>query len=123
MPLVEWPTSTRQSGNRAFHSRSLRLAQFIGFRRNIWLSINMTRSPSAPRQCIRRLKLPILGSWRSHFPLAEECAIAHILGKIENTIDLFRRMDATLEAMGGSVSRDWFVDYSPARAKASGRAL
>lgn len=50
----------------------------------------------------------------------EQRAIAHILGALDDKIELNRRMNETLEAMARAIFRSWFVDFDPARAKASG---
>ena len=54
--------------------------------------------------------------------LSEQRAIAHILGTLDDKIELNRRMNETLEAMAQSIFKDWFVDFGPTRAKAEGRA-
>jgi type I restriction enzyme S subunit len=54
-------------------------------------------------------------------PLAEQRAIAHILGTLDDKIELNRRMNETLEAMARSLFKSWFVDFDAARAKAEGR--
>ena len=59
-----------------------------------------------------RIKLP---------PLPEQKAIAHILGTLDDKIELNRRMNATLEAMARALFQSWFVDFDPVRAKLDGR--
>ncbi len=54
-------------------------------------------------------------------PLAEQRAIAHILGTLDDKIELNRRMSETLEAMSRTLFKSWFVDFDPVRAKAEGR--
>ena len=54
-------------------------------------------------------------------PLSHQRAIAHILGTLDDKIDLNRRMNETLEAMARALFKDWFVDFGPARVKAEGR--
>jgi type I restriction enzyme, S subunit len=54
-------------------------------------------------------------------PLAEQRAIAHILGTLDDKIELNRRMNETLEAMARAIFKSWFVDFDPVRAKAEGR--
>src|SRR3569833_1416588 len=54
-------------------------------------------------------------------PLAEQRAIAHILGTLDDKIELNRRMNATLEAMARALFKSWFVDFDPVRAKAERR--
>ncbi len=54
-------------------------------------------------------------------PLPEQRAIAHILGTLDDKIELNRRMNETLEAMTRVLFKSWFVDFDPVRAKAEGR--
>jgi restriction endonuclease S subunit len=54
-------------------------------------------------------------------PLAEQRAIARILGALDDKIELNRKMNATLEAMARALFKSWFVDFDPVRAKAEGR--
>jgi type I restriction enzyme, S subunit len=54
-------------------------------------------------------------------PLPEQHAIAHILGTLDDKIELNRRMNETLEAMARALFKSWFVDFDPVRAKAEGR--
>jgi type I restriction enzyme S subunit len=54
-------------------------------------------------------------------PLAEQRAIAHILGTLDDKIELNRRMNETLEAMARALFKAWFVDFEPVRAKMEGR--
>ena len=52
---------------------------------------------------------------------SEQRTIAHILGTLDDKIDLNRRMNKTLEAMARAIFKDWFVDFGPTRAKGEGR--
>ncbi|WP_006787322.1 restriction endonuclease subunit S [Thiorhodospira sibirica] len=52
----------------------------------------------------------------------EQRAIAHILGTLDDKIELNRRRNQTLEAMARALFKDWFVDFGPVRAKMEGRA-
>ena len=54
-------------------------------------------------------------------PLAEQRAIAHVLGTLDDKIELNRRMNATLEAMARALFKSWFVDFDPVRAKMASR--
>lgn len=54
-------------------------------------------------------------------PLPEQRAIAHILGTLDDKIELNRRMNETLEAMARALFKSWFVDFDPVRAKLEGR--
>ncbi len=51
-------------------------------------------------------------------PLSEQKAIAHILGSLDDKIQLNRRMNATLEAMAQALFKSWFVDCDPVIDKA-----
>ncbi len=54
-------------------------------------------------------------------PLPEQRAIAHILGTLDDKIELNRRMSQTLEEMARALFKAWFVDFEPVRAKMQGR--
>jgi type I restriction enzyme, S subunit len=63
-----------------------------------------------------QLRLPVVLP-----PLTQQKAIAHILGTLDDKIELNRRMNETLEAMARALFKSWFVDFDPVRAKAEGR--
>ena len=48
-------------------------------------------------------------------------AIAHILGTLDDKIELNRKQNETLEAMARALFKAWFVDFEPVRAKMEGR--
>ena len=52
--------------------------------------------------------------------IAEQKAIASILGALDDKIKLNRRTNATLEAMARALFKSWFVDFDPVRAKSEG---
>ena len=54
---------------------------------------------------------------------AAQHAIAHILGSLDDKIELNRLMNETLEAMARAIFKSWFVDFDPVRAKMEGRKL
>jgi type I restriction enzyme S subunit len=54
-------------------------------------------------------------------PIEEQRAIAHILGTLDDKIELNRRMNKTLEAMARALFKSWFIDFDPVRAKMEGR--
>ena len=54
-------------------------------------------------------------------PIREQRAIAHILGMVDDKIELNRRMNATMEAAARALYRSGFIDYEPVRAKMEGR--
>lgn len=71
-------------------------------------------SIAQPVSYLRTIEIPLP-------PLPEQRAIAHILGALDDKIELNRRMSETLEAMARALFKSWFVDFDPARAKAEGR--
>lgn len=73
-----------------------------------------TTMPSLNEGIIRRI--PIILK-----PLAEQKAIAAVLGALDDKIEVHRRMNATLEAMARALFQSWFVDFDPVRAKLDGR--
>ncbi|MDE2687812.1 MAG: restriction endonuclease subunit S [Chloroflexota bacterium] len=54
-------------------------------------------------------------------PLPVQRRVAHILGTLDDKIELNRRMNATLEGMARALFKSWFVDFEPVRAKMEGR--
>ncbi|MCA3167637.1 MAG: restriction endonuclease subunit S [Burkholderiales bacterium] len=53
--------------------------------------------------------------------IEEQRAIAHILGTLDDKIELNRKQNETLEAMARALFKAWFVDFEPVRAKMEGR--
>ena len=78
-----------------------------------WAGSGGTRNALTKRM-IESLELPVP-------PLPEQRAIAHILGTLDDKIELNRRMNQTLEEMARTIFKDWFVDFGPTRAKMEGR--
>lgn len=50
-------------------------------------------------------------------PLPEQRAIAHILGSLDDKIELNRQMNATLEGIARALFKSWFVDFDPVHAR------
>jgi len=73
-----------------------------------------TRMPRAQWEFVGRIE-------KSIPPLPEQRAIAHILGTLDDKIELNRRMNQTLEEMARAIFKSWFVDFDPVRAKAAVR--
>ena len=70
--------------------------------------------PQLPIRDIKRIKIPVPSP-------VDQDAIAHILGTLDDKIELNRRMSETLEAMARALFKSWFVDFDPVRAKMEGR--
>ena len=54
-------------------------------------------------------------------PVQEQGRIVHILGTLDDKIELNRKMNEALEAMARALFQSWFVAFDPVRAKAEGR--
>jgi len=70
--------------------------------------------PQPPIRDINRIEIPVPQP-------DEQRAIAHILGTLDDKIELNRRMNETLEAMARAIFKSWFIDFDPVRAKTQGR--
>jgi type I restriction enzyme S subunit len=62
---------------------------------------------------LRRVRVPLP-------QIEEQRAIAHILGTLDDKIDLNQRMSETLEAIVGALFKSWFLDFDPVRATIKG---
>ena len=71
-------------------------------------------SIAQPVSYLRTIEIPLP-------PLPEQRAIAHVLGTLDDKIELNRRMNETLESMARALFKSWFVDFEPVRAKMEGR--
>jgi len=49
-------------------------------------------------------------------PIAEQRAIACIIGALDDKIDMNRKMNQTLEGIARAIFKSWFVDFLPVRA-------
>lgn len=63
---------------------------------------------------IKKLPIPLPTSDEQH-------AIAHILGTLDDKIELNQKMNQTLEDIAKAIFKSWFVEFDPVRAKAEGR--
>jgi len=66
------------------------------------------------RADIERLRVPLPR-------MSEQRAIAHILGTLDDKVELNERMNRTLEATARALFKSWFADFDPVRAKSEGR--
>ena len=73
-------------------------------------------SIARPVSYLRTIEIPLP-------PLRQQRTIAHILGALDDKIEMNRRMNETLEAMACAVFKSWFVDFDPVRAKMECRDL
>ena len=81
------------------------------------------RSRTIHGSTVDRIPLIDMASFPIDVPraIADQRAIAHILGTLDDKIELNRRMNATLEALALALFKSWFVDFDPVRAKMEGR--
>ena len=70
--------------------------------------------PKLTQENLNRIPIP-------YPPEPDRHAIAHILGTLDDKIELNRRMSETLEQMARALFKAWFVDFEPVRAKMEGR--
>jgi type I restriction enzyme S subunit len=68
----------------------------------------------APRAVVEQIEVPTP-------EISEQHAIAHVLGTLDDKIELNRRMSETLDSIAQALFKSWFVDFDPVRAKAEGR--
>jgi type I restriction enzyme S subunit len=73
-----------------------------------------TSNPTLSRDTFGAQALPLP-------PPSHQRAIAHILGALDDKIELNRRMSETLEATARALFTSWFVNFDPVRAKVEGR--
>ena len=90
--------------------------QLQGHEARSWLLQHATGTTMASLNQSTIERLPIVLP-----PLADQRAIAYILGTLDDKIELNRRMNETLEAMARALFKSWFVDFDPVRAKMGGR--
>jgi len=116
--LAKNPISTNQ-GFRSMKVKEGFSAEYLFY----WLTANTDElERHASGTTFRELSGSSLKGIRLHLPpLDEQRRIAHILGTLDDKIELNRRMSETLEAMAQALFKSWFVDFDPVRAKAEGR--
>jgi len=89
-----------------------------------WLFANVAElERHATGSTFKELSGSALKQIRLRLPSAlhEQRAIAHILGTLDDKIELNRKQNETLEAMARALFKAWFVDFEPVRAKMEGR--
>ena len=112
-PVDYWPLNTALYVI-DFHGNDERFAYYL------LKSLDFTRfnsgsaQPSLNRNYIHPIPVVVPS-------LPEQRAIAHILGTLDDKIELNRRMNETLEAMARAIFKSWFIDFDPVRAKAESR--
>ena len=113
----------------ALAQRVITLRGKLGVVDNTFLKFLLQSQPVQEQLRSRATGTTVLGIRQSELrkisltlpPLAEQKAIAAVLGALDDKIELNRRMNATLEAMARALFQSWFVDFDPVRAKMDGR--
>ena len=112
-PVDYWPLNTALYVI-DFHGNDQRFAYYF-LKQFDFRSYNSgSAQPSLNRNYIHPIPIDVP-------PVSEQHAIAHILGTLDDKIELNRRMNETLEAMACDLFKSWFVDFDPVRAKMAGR--
>lgn len=71
---------------------------------------------------VSNMRIPVLKGLEIPLPsMKTQKAIAHILGTLDDKIELNQKMNQTLEEIAKAIFKSWFVDFDPVRAKAEGR--
>jgi type I restriction enzyme S subunit len=83
------------------------------------------RGRTVPGSTVDRIPLIDMPQFPMVVPsdLDEQRAIAHILGTLDDKIELNRKMNETLETIARALFKSWFVDFDPVRAKAEGQDI
>ena len=108
-----WPLNTALYV-KDFHGNDERFAYYLLKTFDFKRYNSGSAQPSLNRNYIHPIRIDVP-------PLSEQKAIAHILGTLDDKIELNRRMNETLEAMARATFKSWFVDFDPVRAKMDGR--
>lgn len=58
-----------------------------------------------------------------HITISEQKVISHILGTLDDKIEINHQMNATLEEMAKTIFKSWFVNFDPVRAKMNGQPI
>lgn len=83
---------------------------------------DLIRSRTIHGATVDRIALKEFPSFQIPLPdIQFQRAIAHILGALDDKIELNRRQNETLEAMARALFKAWFVDFGAVRAKMEGR--
>jgi hypothetical protein len=86
----------------------------VDFQNQLAAVMSHTTRNQVPITAQRQLKIVLP-------PLQEQRAIAHVLGTLDDLIELNRETNEILEEMARALFKSWFVDFDPVRAKLEGR--
>ena len=100
-----WPLNTALYV-KDFHGNDERFAYYLLKTFDFKRYNSGSAQPSLNRNYIHPIRIDVP-------PLSEQRAIAHILGTLDDKIELNRRMNETLESMARAIFKSWFVDFDP----------
>ena len=106
-----WVTRAKEGVDQGFLYYCMASQSFVDFADSGSIG---TRMPRAKWEWVSRYKILLP-------PLSEQRCIAHILGTLDDKIELNRQMNETLEAMARAIFKSWFVDFDPVKAKMEGQ--
>ena len=106
-----WVTRAKEGVDQGFLYYCMASKSFVQFADS---GSEGTRMPRTKWEWVSRYEIPLP-------PLSEQRRIAHILGTLDEKIELNRQMNETLEAIARAIFKSWFVDFDPVRAKMEGR--
>ncbi len=106
-----WVTRAKEGIDQSFLYYCMASQSFVDFADSGSIG---TRMPRAKWEWVSRYKIPLP-------PLSEQRRVAHILGTLDDKIELNRQMNETLEATARAIFKSWFVDFDPVKAKMEGR--
>ena len=117
--IAKNPIATNQGFRSLVLRENIMVPEFVYY----WLTGNVeTLERHASGSTFKEISGTALKSIRIPIPpLSEQRTIAHILGTLDDKIELNRRMNETLEEMARALFKSWFVDFDPVRAKMEGR--
>ncbi len=110
-PVDYWPLNTTLYVT-DFHGNDQRFAYYFLKQFDFRTYNSGSAQPSLNRNFIHPIPVDVPS-------LPEQRAIAHILGALDNKIELNQRMNETFEEMVRTLFKSWFVDFDPVHAKAA----
>lgn len=97
----------RVNEDRFFPRFIYHVLQSPSFKEHIYaIAFATAAQPNMKIRDFLKFEIPIL-------PYEDQKQIAHILGTLDDKIELNRQMNATLEAMAQALFKSWFVDFDP----------
>ena len=69
----------------------------------------------APRKVVENIELPLP-------KIRDQKVISHILGTLDEKIELNKKTNETLEDIAKALFKSWFIDFDPVKAKVEGRS-